>query len=185
MTGFWGTPIANEMTKQADVILAIGTRFPETDSSSWLPQYTFAIPPTKLIHVDIDPQEIGDVFPTEIGIIGDARAVLQSMLECAKSNTSKKDWAKGPVVQRIMKSKEAFLKEVEKHQASTAVPIRPERLLRVVREVLPKDGIIVTDVGWNKNGVGQQFPIYYPRTQLTPGGLATMGFGPAAALGLR
>jgi acetolactate synthase-1/2/3 large subunit len=185
MTGFWGTPIANEMTKQADVILAIGTRFPETDSSSWLPQYTFAIPPTKLIHVDIDPQEIGDVFPTEVGIVGDAKAVLQSMLECAKSNTSKKDWAKGPVVQRIMKSKEAFLKEVEKHQASTAVPIRPERLLRVVREVLPKDGIIVTDVGWNKNGVGQQFPIYHPRTQLTPGGLATMGFGPAAALGAK
>jgi acetolactate synthase-1/2/3 large subunit len=185
MTGFWGTPIANEMTKQADVILAIGTRFPETDSSSWLPQYTFAIPPTKLIHVDIDPHEIGDVFPTEIGIIGDAKAVLQSMLECAKSNTSKKDWAKGPVVQRIMKSKEVFLKEVEKHQASNAVPIRPERLLKVVREVLPKDGIIVTDVGWNKNGVGQQFPIYYPRTHVTPGGLATMGFGPAAALGAK
>ena len=54
MTGFWGTPLANKMTKDADYILAIGTRFPETDSSSWLPGYTFNIPPTKLIHVDID-----------------------------------------------------------------------------------------------------------------------------------
>ena len=185
MTGFWGTPLANEMTKQADLILAVGTRFPETDSSSWLPEYTFAIPPTKLIHVDIDPQEIGDVFPTEIGIIGDAKAVMQAMLECARSNTSKKEWTKGPVAKKISKSKETWLKEIEKYQISDAVPIRPERLLRVVREVLPKDGIIVTDVGWNKNGVGQQFPIYHPRTQLTPGGLATMGFGPAAALGAK
>jgi len=185
MTGFWGTPLANEMTKQADLLLAIGTRFPETDSSSWLPQYTFAIPPTKLIHVDIDPHEIGDVFPTEIGIIGDAKAVMQSMLECAKSNYSKKDWVKDPVVDKISKSKEAWLREIEKYQTSDAVPIRPERLLKVVREVLPRDGIIVTDVGWNKNGVGQQFPIYHPRTHLTPGGLATMGFGPAAAIGAK
>jgi acetolactate synthase-1/2/3 large subunit len=98
MTGFWGTPIANEMTKQADVILAIGTRFPETDSSSWLPQYTFAIPPTKLIHVDIDPQEIGDVFPTEIGIIGDAKPCMHPCWRCQiehfKKTGQKVQWSK-------------------------------------------------------------------------------------------
>ena len=64
-------------------------------------------------------------------------------------------------------------------------PIRPERILYEVRQALPPDGIVVTDVGWNKNGVGQQYPIYQPRTHLTPGGLATMGFGPAAALGAK
>ncbi len=63
--------------------------------------------------------------------------------------------------------------------------MRPERILADVREVLPRNALITTDVGWNKNGVGQQFPIYEPGTIFTPGGYATMGFGPAAALGAK
>jgi acetolactate synthase-1/2/3 large subunit len=51
--------------------------------------------------------------------------------------------------------------------------------------VLPRDAIITTDVGWNKNGVGQQFPIYTPGSILTPGGYATMGFGAPAAIGAK
>ena len=63
--------------------------------------------------------------------------------------------------------------------------MRPERILADVRAVLPRDAIITTDVGWNKNGVGQQFPIYKPGSILTPGGFATMGFGAPAALGAK
>ena len=68
---------------------------------------------------------------------------------------------------------------------NAAYPMRPERILDAVREVLPRDAIITTDVGWNKNGVGQQFPIYTPGSILTPGGYATMGFGAPAALGAK
>ena len=64
-------------------------------------------------------------------------------------------------------------------------PMMPERILAEVRDILPRDAIIVTDVGWNKNGVGQQFPIYTPGSILIPGGYATMGFGPPAALGAK
>ena len=63
--------------------------------------------------------------------------------------------------------------------------MRPERILRELRSAVPEDGFIVTDVGWNKNGVGQQFPITVPGTFITPSGLATMGFGPAAVLGVK
>jgi acetolactate synthase-1/2/3 large subunit len=77
----------------------------------------------------------------------------------------------------------AWRKQISVHNASDAVPIRPERILSEVRELLPKDGIVVTDVGWNKNGLAQQFPIYQPMTHLPPSGLATMGFGPAAVIG--
>src|SRR6266508_4723164 len=73
MTGFWGTPIANEKCRMADVILAIGTRFAEANSSSWYPGVTFSIPPTRLIHVDADAAEIGRNYPTELGVIADAR----------------------------------------------------------------------------------------------------------------
>ena len=63
--------------------------------------------------------------------------------------------------------------------------MRPERILADVRAVLPRDAIITTDVGWNKNGVGQQFPVYTPGSVLTPGGYATMGFGAPAAIGAK
>jgi len=71
------------------------------------------------------------------------------------------------------------------HNASNAVPIRPERILAEVRSVLPEDGIVVTDVGWNKNGLAQQFPVFKPMTHLPPSALATMGFGPAAVIGAK
>ena len=68
---------------------------------------------------------------------------------------------------------------------SDAFPLMPERILAEVRAQLPRDAIITTDVGWNKNGVGQQFPVYTPGSVLTPGGFATMGFGPPAAIGAK
>jgi acetolactate synthase-1/2/3 large subunit len=72
MTGFWGTPIANEKCRTADLILAVGTRLAEANSSSWDPRFTFDIPPTRLFHVDADVAEIGRNFPTELGVVADA-----------------------------------------------------------------------------------------------------------------
>ena len=79
MTGFWGTPIGNEKCRTADVILAVGTRLAEANSSSWDPRYTFAIPPTRLIHIDVDPAEIGRNFPTELGVVADAKLALDAL----------------------------------------------------------------------------------------------------------
>ena len=73
MTGFWGTELVNGRALIADWILALGTRFKEADSSSWYPGYTFNIPATKLIHIDIEPSEIGRNFPVEIGAVADLR----------------------------------------------------------------------------------------------------------------
>jgi acetolactate synthase-1/2/3 large subunit len=61
----------------------------------------------------------------------------------------------------------------------------PERILADTRKAIPDSAIITTDVGWNKNGVGQQFDINTPGSILTPGGFATMGFGPSAAIGAK
>ena len=79
MTGIWGTRVANETARHADVILAVGTAFGEADCSSWNPKYTFAIPPSKLIQIDIDPQEIGKIYPVDVGIVGDAKATLREL----------------------------------------------------------------------------------------------------------
>ena len=70
-------------------------------------------------------------------------------------------------------------------ETSNAFPMMPERILADVLATMPRDAYLTTDVGWNKNGVGQQFPIRTPGTVLTPGGFATMGFGPSAAIGAK
>jgi len=70
----------NAACRNADVILAIGTRFDDRATSAWLPGFTYNIPPSKLIHVDIDPSEIGKNFQPALGIIGDAKLFLQQLL---------------------------------------------------------------------------------------------------------
>ena len=71
---------ANHATRQADVLLALGVRFDDRTSSSWLPGYSFTIPPTKLIHVDIDPDEIARNYPVALGLMADVRTFLRQVL---------------------------------------------------------------------------------------------------------
>lgn len=184
MTGFWGTELTNRVTREADIILAVGTRFAEADSSSWDPRFTFAIPPTELIHLDIDPQEIGRSFPVAIGAVADARVALSEVL-CALREAAPTGGGGHADLARIQSERQAWLSGLAGPSRSSSVPLAPQRILADVRAALPRDGILVTDVGWNKNGVGQQFPIYLPRTHMPPSGLATMGFGPAAVLGAK
>jgi acetolactate synthase-1/2/3 large subunit len=182
MTGFWGTPIANEKCRAADLILAVGTRLAEANSSSWDRRYTFAAPPTRLFHIDADPAEIGRNLPTEFGVVADARLALAALAEAASGHPHRD---RGPLRAEIASSRKAFAANWADQWASDQFPMRPERILSELRKAVPDDGFIVTDVGWNKNGVGQQFAINVPGTFITPSGLATMGFGPAAALGVK
>jgi acetolactate synthase-1/2/3 large subunit len=182
MTGFWGTPIANEKCRTADVILAVGTRFAEANSSSWDPRFTFNIPPTRLVHIDADVAEIGRNFPTELGVVADARLALEAIARVAQEVPRP---ARPALRREIADGRRAFAANWTDQYSSSQYPMRPERILSELRKAVPENGYIVTDVGWNKNGVGQQFPITVPGTFITPSGLATMGFGPAAALGVK
>jgi len=182
MTGFWGTPIANDTCRSADLIVAIGTRLAEANSSSWDARYTFAIPPTRLIHIDIDPAEIGRNFPTELGIVADAKNALGMIAKAAQAYPQPK---RPGLREKISTGRVEFASNWADQWSSNQYPLRPERILSEVRKALPQDGFLVTDVGWNKNGVAQQFPFTVPGTFITPSGLATMGFGPAAALGVK
>lgn len=184
MTGFWGTSFINGKCRSADWILALGTRFSEADCSSWEPEYTFSFPPTRLIHIDIDPAELGRNFPAEIGVVAHLKEALAVMNRVARRRypDGRDNAAEG---REIAQYRAAFLLENEAHIRNEAYPMRPERILAEVRAVLPRDAFITTDVGWNKNGVGQQFPVYTPGSILTPGGYATMGFGAPAALGAK
>jgi acetolactate synthase-1/2/3 large subunit len=183
MTGIWGSRAANDTTREADVILAVGTGFAEADCSSWDPKYTFAIPPSKLIQIDIDPQEIGKIYPVDVGIVGDAKRTLRELIRHVRGARSA---AADPSRAKLIAArKREWRDELEKTQQDNGKPIHPARLLKELSEAAPEDAIFVTDVGWNKNGAGQQLVTRRPQSFLTSGGLATMGFSPAAAIGAK
>lgn len=187
MTGFWGTKFINDKCKTADYIFGLGTRFAEADSSSWEPEYTFNYQQTKLIQIDIDPSEIGRNFPAEMGVLADLKQALTVLNHVAKElfpygvQRDSLDKLKEEIADYRKKFKESNRQFIE----DDSFPMMPQRIVEEVRQVLPKNALITTDVGWNKNGVGQQFPIYEAGTILTPGGFATMGFGAPAALGAK
>jgi acetolactate synthase-1/2/3 large subunit len=136
------------------------------------------------MHIDIEASEIGRNYPTEIGVVADLKPALKTLLEVARE-IYPKGRKNAALEKEIAEYRTGFKASNQAMATSDAFPMMPERILADVRAVLPRDAIITTDVGWNKNGVGQQFPIYTPGSILTPGGFATMGFGPPAAIGAK
>ena len=186
MTGFWGMKFTNEATLSADWILALGTRFKEADCSSWYPEYTFNIGngATKLIHIDIEPQEIGRNYPVEIGAVADLKSALRTLNRVAREMMPEGRPSRD-IAGRIEQARSTFAAGNVTMQTSDAFPMMPERILADLRRAMPRDAILTSDVGWNKNGVAQQFDILTPGSILIPGGFATMGFGPSAAIGAK
>jgi acetolactate synthase I/II/III large subunit len=187
MTGFWGTKFINDKCKGADYIFGLGTRFAEADSSSWEPEFTFHFPPNKLIQIDIDSSEIGRNYPVEIGVVADLKQALIVLNRVARKLFPEgvQRNSLGELKKEIASYRKAFKERNRKFIEDDSFPMMPQRIVDEVRQVLPPDALITTDVGWNKNGVGQQFPIYEAGSILTPGGFATMGFGAPAALGAK
>ena len=183
-TGIWGTRAANDTTRDADVILAVGTAFGEADCSSWRPEFTFAIPGSKLVQIDIDPGEIGKSYPVDVGIVGDAKATLRALIDRLGPSPRPGTRTRAQL-QDVTRRKRDWQAEVSESQSDAGTPIHPARLLRALSDAAPEDAIFVTDVGWNKNGAGQQLQVKRPRSFITSGGKATMGFSPAAAIGAK
>src|SRR5438445_9270899 len=104
-SGFWGTPISNDKCRTADLIVAVGTRLAEANSSSWDSRFTFSIPPTRLIHIDADEAEIGRNYPTELGVVADAKLALAA-LAAAASGRSHRD--RGRLREEIARGRRAF-----------------------------------------------------------------------------
>ena len=161
----------------------MGTAFGEADCSSWDPRFTFAIPPSRLIQIDIEPQEIGKIYPVEVGLVGDAKATLRELIRHLRALGSFPDGSAR--ISKVAEDWKAWNAELKESQHDSGRPIHPARLLRELSEIVPDDAIFVTDVGWNKNGAGQQLQVSQPGSFITSGGMATMGFAPGAAIGAK
>jgi acetolactate synthase-1/2/3 large subunit len=178
-----GTYPANQATRQSDVLLALGVRFDDRVSSGWIPGYTFTIPPTRLVQVDIDPEEIGRNYPVHLGVAADVRTFLRTVLALAEAGgarNGRKAWQ-----QQVAAWQEDWRQFNERRYRPDAAPIQPEHLVRTLRRVVPADGIVLVDVGVHHNWLVQQWPVYQPQTLLQSWGFAAMGFAVGGVVGAK
>lgn len=180
-----GTYAANEATRNCDVLLAVGAEFCDRVSGAWIPGYTFNIPPTKLIQVHIDPDALGRNYSPTIGILGNPKSVLTQLMELIKSRNIQPQQKESNWVKRIQEWKAEWEKANTPNRTSDAVPIRPERAVRDMREVLPEDAVVFTDVGGHHLWMTQHWLVYRPRTAFQSWGFASMGFGVCGILGAK
>ena len=179
-TGRNGSYPANAACRNADVILALGTRFDDRATSAWLPGFTYNIPPTRLIHVDIDATEIGRNFRPALGIISDARLMLQQLLAAPRTANHHDAW-----LERIAVWRKRWDAAAVPPRSSDAIPIRPERAVADLRKVMPADGIVLCDVGIHHNWLVAEYEAWKPRTFLQTWGFASMGFAVSGSIGAK
>jgi acetolactate synthase-1/2/3 large subunit len=180
-----GTTCGNHMTVNADVLLAIGVRFADKAASSYRPGASFSIPPTQLIHVDIDPFEIGKNYPVEVGIVGDAKAVLGALVEAVREMTPPRAWQNAPYTREIAAQVAAWWQQNRELRESDRTPVTMGRVITEVRKALPPEGIVTSSAGNVQAQVFQEMAFTCPRTYLSAGGFSTMGWAFPAGLGAK
>ncbi len=173
MPGMHGSVTANYALTETDLIIAAGVRFDDRVTGKL---ENFA-EKAKIIHIDIDPAEIGKNVNIDIPIVGDVRLVLEDLLRKLKpGNTGK------------------WLKQIESWQAKYPMPtgskgasssLLPQFVIRELSRLSEPDTIVATDVGQHQMWTAQHFIIPAPKRFLTSGGLGTMGYGFPAAIGAR
>jgi acetolactate synthase-1/2/3 large subunit len=178
---------ANGAMREADVLLALGVRFDDRTSSSWIPGYSFTIPPTKLIHVDIDPEEIARNYPVALGLMADARTFLRQVLAELASRAGVADAAARhePWLKKIDSWRKEWDALVAPGFADDATPINPQRAARDIDNALPDDAILVSDIGVHHNWLLQFCRPKRPDSLIGSMGFGPMGFGVAGLLGAK
>jgi acetolactate synthase I/II/III large subunit len=178
-----GSLVANKLALDADVILAIGTTFSDETTSSYAPNVTFNIPPTKLIHMDLDPREIGKNYPTAVGINSDARAGLAALYGALSQLGRKEDYHKSAHYQRMKQLKDQWMAEIEALRTQT--PMGIPSAVKIMRNSIPKNAIVTVSAGLPQEIMAQLWITSEPRTFLSSGGYSTMGFAFPAAMGAK
>jgi len=178
---------ANHAARQADVLLALGVRFDDRTSSSWIPGYSFTIPPTKLIHVDIDPEEIGRNYPVALGLMADVRTFLRQIL--AEIAARKSTDAKLDARRKWLAAIDGYRKEWDAFVApgfsDDTSPINPQRAAHEIDRCLPEDAILVSDIGVHHNWLLGFCKPRRPDSLIGSMGFGPMGFGVAGVLGAK
>lgn len=169
MLGMHGTVAANYAVDQADLLIAVGARFDDRVTGDLA---KFA-PHAKVIHIDIDPAEIGKNVPADIPIVGDCKAVLKVLVEKVRE-----------------KREDEWLNQIEEWKREYPLVyfeeegvISPQRVIEEIYRVTEGRAICTADVGQHQMWLAQYYHFDYPRRHISSGGLGTMGYGFPAAIG--
>jgi acetolactate synthase I/II/III large subunit len=167
--GMHGSYHANHAADEADVVLGIGMRFDDRAMG----RFSDFNPGAKIIHIDIDPAEIGKNIPTTVPIVGDVKEVLTSLVEQIQPNTHY-DWIK-------------WIDQLRDEHPSFVVPetkeISTQYVIREIHDVAKGEAVVVTGVGQHQMWAAQHFTFRRPHQLISSGGLGTMGYEVPAALG--
>ncbi|WP_405269385.1 acetolactate synthase large subunit [Methanobrevibacter sp.] len=175
MLGMHGRKVSNDSVNEADLLIAIGVRFSDRTTG----RLDSFVPDTKVIHIDIDPAEIGKNVHVDLPIVGDARNVLESLnktLEGHETSNDVNNW-----VEMIKQRKQDLLPRVTYDD----VPLKPQTVIKEISEVLTPESILTTDVGQNQMWAAHFYDTQKPRKFISSGGLGTMGFGFPSAIGAK
>ena len=175
MLGMHGRKVSNDYINESDLLIAIGVRFSDRTTG----RLDSFVPDTKVIHIDIDPAEIGKNVDVDLPIVGDAKNILSSLnkiLNDYKPSNDVNDWA-----DMIKAKKQELLPRVSYDD----IPLKPQSVIKEISEVLTPESILTTDVGQNQMWAAHFFDTQKPRKFISSGGLGTMGFGFPSAIGAK
>lgn len=188
-TGSKGTKCGIHISRSADVVLALGTRFADESTCSYKKGIAWNFGPnendTRLIQVDIDPHEIGKNYPVDIGILGDIKAVVAELLTYLKNNFKAKDYEKTEYFAELQKYRDEWKQFINEWAKPEIEPVMISCVLKELRAFLNRDAIVVTSSGNVQAQIIQEFEFYEPHTNITAGGFSTMGFALPAAIGAK
>ncbi len=173
--GMHGNPVANKLLCEADVLLAVGTRFSDRSTGN----LNSFCAPAKKIHIDIDTAEIGKNIDVDIPIVADAKKALKALHERLAKQLKKKQ--SSPWTKRVKEAKD----KLNPPAKAESKELKPKTLLQELRKLLPENAIVTTEVGQNQMWSALYFKALKPRTFISSGGLGTMGFGFPAAIGAK
>ncbi len=179
MPGMHGNFTAVTAMQKADLLVALGSRFDDRVTGK---VGEFA-PEAKIIHVDIDPAELGKVRRPDVPIVGDCRNVIERLVTAVRTDKGKRDWPDlTPWRNQISAWQGEFPLTYEQYEDG---PLKPQFCIESLRDHTPEDTIVASGVGQHQMWTSQHWKFRHPYTFINSGGLGTMGFAVPAAIGAK
>ena len=184
MVGVYGQDAANRLVGEADAVLVIGAKLTPQDTVRERPD-VFNPLRQSIIQIDIDERNAGWTFPIDLGLVGDAGAIMDQLLDASKdaaesSKSKRQAWAGG--IDEV-KRQTAFYDDPEMHRDSS--PVTPQRLVALLQQTLDPSTVFSLDAGNNRTWMAHLYQSRQANTFFCPGGTAGMGWGLPAAVALK
>ena len=176
MLGMHGRKTSNLIIDDCDCLISIGCRFSDRTTGS----LTEFAKNAKIVHIDVDPAEIGKNVDVDVPIVGDAKSILNDLInvvgKAKDENKNHSAWLK-----HVIEFKNTCMPRL----SFDDIPLKPQQVIKELSEAIDDDTIVTTDVGQNQMWMAHYFTSRNPRKFISSGGLGTMGFGFPAAMGAK